>query len=94
MRLLFLREALGSNTSCPIYPKIKLRTVSQHHTEQPRQWIASRHVTANKGEVIIITTNWMVEVSRTLLLAHIYNFFSENQLSNHGHSHTFHKHQE
>ena len=63
------------HSSCSIYPKVEFRTVSQHHTEQPRQWIASRHVTANKGEVIIITTNWMVEVSRTRLLAHIYNFF-------------------
>lgn len=63
--------SLDSHPSCPIYPKIELRTVRQHHTEQPRQWIASRHVAANKGEVIMITTNGMVEVSRTLLLAHI-----------------------
>ena len=66
---------LGSDTPCPIYSEVKFRAIGQHHTEQPRQWIASRHVTANKGEVIMITTNWMVEVSRTLPLAHIYNFF-------------------
>lgn len=63
--------SLDSHPSCPIYPKIELRAIGQHHAEQPRQWITGRHVTANKGEVIMITTNWMVEVSRTLLLAHI-----------------------
>ena len=57
--------------SCSIYPKIELRAIGQHHTEHPRQWVADRHVAANKGEVIMITTNGMVEVSRTLLLAHI-----------------------
>lgn len=63
--------ALDSHPSCSIYPKVELRTISQHHTEYPWQWIASRHVAANKGEVIMITTNRMVKVSRTLLLAHI-----------------------
>ena len=63
--------SLDSHPSRPIYPEVEPRAIGQHHTEQPRQWIAGRHVAANKGEVIMITTNGMVEVSRTLLLAHI-----------------------
>ena len=67
--------SLDSHPSRPIYPKVELRTVGQHHAEQPRQRIAGRHVPTNEGEVIMITTNGMVEISSTLLLAHIDNFF-------------------
>ena len=65
--------SLDSDTPCPIYSEVELRAIGQHHAEQPRQWIAGRHVAANEGEVIMITTNGIVEVSRTLLLAHIDN---------------------
>ena len=65
--------AHDSHPSCTIYSKVEPRAIGQHHAEQPRQRIAGRHVPANKGEVIMITTNGMVEVNRTLLLTHIDN---------------------
>ena len=64
---------LGSDTPCSINSEVELRTVGQHHAEQPRQRIAGWHVPTNEGEVIMITTNGMVEESRPLQLAHMDN---------------------
>ena len=74
IHIIIFNPTLDSHPSCSIYPKIELRAVGQHHAEQPRQRIAGWHVPTNEGEVIMITTNGMVEVSRTLFLAHIDNF--------------------